>query len=395
MAGIFDFVGDILGFKDAPPYPDPSGAETELLGVQTDYYRQMLEQSQQTRGMLEEYLQTPSERVRSLERQIEEAQTGEWKPAAPERGAFEATMPEGMGGIVGALWGRLAGAKSEEAYEAALKEWEGLDVPDVGDLEAQLGEARGQLERAESYERVGMLGLERYESALKGELPLPEKFEAQQEEALGMLEEKLSRQGAGPGSTPYIQAMGEFERTWGERADLLKRGEISAAYGPMFGQQQLGMQKQEAGYGQLYGMGGYGSGLMGQGTGLLGYYGGERQAQYGGQYNQAMMQNQWLSSLLGGGMSMYGGYLGGSAMGAAMAASDKKLKKNITYLKPIECERGLILPCVFQYVWDTVKWHIGVIAQDLQKVYPEFVKQMEGYLAVDYGGLSQKLIGDK
>ena len=322
--GLFDIIEDILGFEEAPAYPGPTGAETELVGIQTDYYKMLLEQSRETRGMLEEYLQTPAERIRSLERQIEEARTGEWKPAAPERGAFEVTKPEGMGGIVGELWTKVAGAKSEEAYETALREWEGLDVPDVGDLEAQLEEARGQAERAEAYERVGMLGLERYESALKGELPLPEKFEAQQEEARGILEEKLSRQGAAPGSTPYIQAMGEFERTWGERADLLKRGEISAAYGPTFQQQQLGVQKQQAGYGQLYGMGGYGANLMGGGMGLLGYYGQQRAGQYGAGMNQAMMRNYLMSTLIGGGMSLGAGYLagrgtaGGAGGGAGM-----------------------------------------------------------------------------
>lgn len=318
--GLFDFVGDILGFEEAPAYPGPTGAETELVGIQTDYYKMLLEQSRETKGMLEEYLQTPAERIRSLERQIEEARSGEWKPAAPERGAFEVTKPEGMGAIAGALWTKVAGAKSEQVYEAALREWEELDVPDVGDLEVQLGEARGQLERGEAYERVGMLGLERYESALKGELPLPEKFEAQQTEARTRLEEKLSRQGAGPGSTPYIQAMGEFERTWGERADLLKRGEISAAYGPTFGQQQLGMQQQQAGYGQLYGMGGYGAGLMGGGMGLLGYYGQQRAGQYGAEMNQAMMQNQLIASLVGGGMSLGAGYLAGGGLGAGGGA---------------------------------------------------------------------------
>lgn len=306
--GLFSGIFKALGLVDEPPdYPGPSAAETELLGVQTDYYRQMLEQSQATRTMLEEYLnREPTE------------------------------------------------------FETAA-------------------------------ERTGMLAMERYERGLKGELPLPEKFEAQQEEAVGMLEERLSRQGAAPGSTPYIQAMAEHERTWGERADLLKRGEISAAYGPMFGQQQLGMQQQQAGYGQLYGMGGYGAGLMGGGMGLLGYYGGERQGQYGAQFNQSMMYNQLMGSLIGGAGQAAGGYLAGSAI----AASDKKLKKNITYLKPIKCERGLIWPCVFQYIWDTVQWHVGVVAQDLQKVYPEFVKQTQGYLAVDYGALSQKLMGEK
>jgi len=236
--GLFKGIMKAIGLYEEPPsYPGPSGAETELLGVQTDYYRQMLEQSQATRTMLEEYLDRPP---------------SEFEMAA---------------------------------------------------------------------EKTGMLAMERYESALKGELPLPEQFEAQQEEARGLLEERLSRQGAAPGSTPYIQAMGEHERTWGERADLLKRGEISAAYGPMFGQQQLGMQKQQAGYGQLYGMGGYGANLMGGGMGLLGYYGGQRQGQYGAQYNQSMMYNQLMASLMGGAASAYGGYLGGKQIAGALATA--------------------------------------------------------------------------
>jgi hypothetical protein len=74
----------------------------------------------------------------------------------------------------------------------------------------------------------------------------------------------------------------------------------------------------------------------------------------------------------------------GSIAGAAIMASDSRLKRNI---KRIGTHiTGIGIYC-YNYIWgDTM--HIGVMAQELQKVKPEAVIETEsGYLAVDYNKL--------
>lgn len=85
----------------------------------------------------------------------------------------------------------------------------------------------------------------------------------------------------------------------------------------------------------------------------------------------------------------------GNSTGATMCSSDERLKTNIALiidpLKSIEQLRGV----TFNWA-DTTKnqqQFIGVIAQDVQKVFPQAVATLSnGYLAVDYGALVAPLI---
>jgi len=96
----------------------------------------------------------------------------------------------------------------------------------------------------------------------------------------------------------------------------------------------------------------------------------------------------------------FGSTLGTAGAGAALGAaipgmsagagailpflSDRRLKKNIIYLPATLASIPLTL---FQYLWDTVAWHIGVIAQDALRRRPDAVLFTPLGLAVDYSRL--------
>lgn len=74
-----------------------------------------------------------------------------------------------------------------------------------------------------------------------------------------------------------------------------------------------------------------------------------------------------------------GGFLGG--LGSAIAASDIRLKKNIKFIKKLA--NGLNL---YQYDYiNNSGPHIGVMAQEVEKVMPEALGPViDGYMTVDY-----------
>ncbi|MFA5744984.1 MAG: tail fiber domain-containing protein, partial [Candidatus Paceibacterota bacterium] len=85
----------------------------------------------------------------------------------------------------------------------------------------------------------------------------------------------------------------------------------------------------------------------------------------------------------------------GSGSGATMCSSDEQLKTNITVIPDALHNIEQIKGVTFNWA-DTTKnqnQFIGVIAQDVQKVFPQAVATLsDGYLAVDYGALVAPLI---
>jgi hypothetical protein len=77
------------------------------------------------------------------------------------------------------------------------------------------------------------------------------------------------------------------------------------------------------------------------------------------------------------------GTLSGLA-GAAMMFSDRRLKKNVTYL---ETREDGIPVYKFNYIWEDPQHtapRVGLMAQDVIKVYPDAVVKMHDYFMVDY-----------
>lgn len=84
----------------------------------------------------------------------------------------------------------------------------------------------------------------------------------------------------------------------------------------------------------------------------------------------------------------------GSALGAGaaiFAASDRRLKENIEVVG--RDERTMLPLYEFEYKGGDGRRFIGVMADDVEKVYPEAVSEMSnGYKAVDYGMLGIEMV---
>lgn len=75
------------------------------------------------------------------------------------------------------------------------------------------------------------------------------------------------------------------------------------------------------------------------------------------------------------------GQLAGQLGGAAIMASDRRLKKDIKQI-------GTVPVYAFRYKWDSDKSQktIGFMADEVEKVAPEMVTEMNGYRAIRLGG---------
>jgi hypothetical protein len=130
-------------------------------------------------------------------------------------------------------------------------------------------------------------------------------------------------------------------------------------------------------YGQAFGqgagymMGGAQMGLTGQGQIL-----GSQTSAYNTGVNA---QGQMLGTLAGAGLT------------AAFKYSDRRLKENIENVG--RDERTMLPLYEFEYIGGTGKRFLGVMADDVEKRYPEMVFTMpDGYKAVNYAGLGIEML---
>lgn len=101
-------------------------------------------------------------------------------------------------------------------------------------------------------------------------------------------------------------------------------------------------------------------------------------------YNAAQnQQGEMMGSLLGAGATLGAAYLG--------MPSDIRLKENIEEVG--RDERTMLPLYEFEYKGGSGKRFIGVMAQDVEKKYPQFVFTMpDGFKAVDYAGLGIEML---
>jgi hypothetical protein len=83
----------------------------------------------------------------------------------------------------------------------------------------------------------------------------------------------------------------------------------------------------------------------------------------------------------GSGSGMQMGGMGAYGPPAGMTLSDRRLKTDITRLSTRSDGLGVYQ---FRYVWGG-PLHIGLMAQEVQPLYPDAVLHRDGYLMVDYG----------
>ena len=104
----------------------------------------------------------------------------------------------------------------------------------------------------------------------------------------------------------------------------------------------------------------------------------------------AQLPGQLAGYQMATGRNMFGNLFGGSSQpvvstaydfGVDQAFSDRRLKTDITRLSTRSDGLGVYQ---FRYVWGG-PLHIGLMAQEVQPLYPAAVLQRDGYLMVDYG----------
>jgi hypothetical protein len=178
------------------------------------------------------------------------------------------------------------------------------------------------------------------------------------------------------------------------------------------------LQSEGEGMNRLYNAAALGRGLPGQ---TLGAYGGavgagsaaqQTAMAPGTQYMAGMgqgastigsglqMQNQGLTSILGNQANLYGQKMGAQAemLGTAVGIgtgialkSDRRLKENIELVG--RDERTMLPLYEFEYKGGDGRRFLGVMADDVEKVFPQAVIEMSnGYKAVDYDLLGIEMV---
>ena len=220
----------------------------------------------------------------------------------------------------------------------------------------------------------------------------------------GMTSRGLARMGVTPGSGASLAQMNQ---------NALAGASMRA--GAMTGSR---LQSEGEGMNRLYNAAALGRGLPGQTLGAYGSSVGAGSAGIqtamapGGQYMQGMgqgastigsglqMQQAGLTSILGNQANLYGqkmqaqSEMFGTALGAGLgvyAASDRRLKENIELVG--RDERTMLPLYEFEYKGGDGRRFLGVMADDVEKVFPEAVIEMSnGYKAVDYDLLGIEMV---
>jgi hypothetical protein len=157
-------------------------------------------------------------------------------------------------------------------------------------------------------------------------------------------------------------------------------GQTLGAYGSSVGAGSAGMQTAMAPGGQyMQGMG-QGANTIGSGRNMLQGGLGQILGSQSNLYGQSMQGQQ----------EMFGALIGAGGRYAAFA-SDRRLKENIELVG--RDERTMLPLYEFEYKGGDGRRFLGVMADDVEKVYPEAVSEMSnGYKAVDYGMLGIEMV---
>ncbi len=95
----------------------------------------------------------------------------------------------------------------------------------------------------------------------------------------------------------------------------------------------------------------------------------------------AQLKNQYDTSMINALMSPFNAAMGGWGMGGFKGFSERRLKKNV---KPIgRLDNGLTVYS-FSYTWEQATNRIGMMADEVDKVHPEAVSEVNGFKVVDY-----------
>lgn len=185
------------------------------------------------------------------------------------------------------------------------------------------------------------------------------------------LETSLANKGLTPGSEAFRNAMGEYNNSRNDAYSQAMYNAQTGAGNAAFGQSMAANNQPYQQLGALQGLTQQNS--FAPSANLLGALG----QQYAGQLNSYGIDQANKNSMLSG---------IGSLGGAAIMASDERLKDNVERL-PFDAIPGVPF-ATWEWKHRPGDRQLGVIAQDLQKVRPELVVTgPDGTLMVDYGKL--------
>jgi len=181
----------------------------------------------------------------------------------------------------------------------------------------------------------------------------------------------LARMGVAPGSGASMARMNDL-------------GAASMRAGAMTGSR---LQSEGEGMNRLYNAAALGQG-MGQGANTIGS---GRNMLQSGLGNILSSQSDLYGQSMKGQQEMYGAVLGAGATLGGAYLSDRRLKENIELVG--RDERTMLPLYEFEYKGGDGRRFLGVMADDVEKVFPEAVIEMSnGYKAVDYDLLGIEMI---
>lgn len=212
---------------------------------------------------------------------------------------------------------------------------------------------------------------ERLERAFTGDLPVSERLKQRGEDQFRFLKEGRGRKGsaitgdtlesAQGFDTPTIQALGQVRRTQGLLVDEERRGEINTGFSNLFGGAGILQTSQQNDFTNRinaparFDIGGFGGGLLAQS-------GAASRLNFGQETEQASA----LTGILGN--------IGESVLNKII--SDERLKEEIKPLHDALDKVSKLNGVKYNWIEEPYNYipGIGVIAQDVEKVYPELVK---------------------
>lgn len=267
--------------------------------------------------------------------------------------------------------GREKSPEADARYQQAIAE---------RDMLAKNQQLIGQYESFQPSERFGMLTRDITQdlpSVMPGNIEQDSLFQSLKRQAISGIEGSAAARGKlFSGTTP--QAIAEQVQNLGlQRANQIQAMNL-AARGQLFGERAGEQQRQ---YQQLFGLVGTGqasaaqqaANLQGAAANIGELYAQQANARAAGLMAQANLKAQAFQGLMSA---------AGSAAGAA-AASDRRVKEDIKQVGTLD--NGLPV-YTFRYKGGSVT-HMGVMAQDVEKVNPDAVTEIDGIKHVYYGEL--------
>ena len=268
--------------------------------------------------------------------------------------------------------GREKSPEADARYQQAIAERDTL---------AKNQQLIGQYESLKPSEQFGMLTRDITQglpSVMPGNIEQDSLFQSLKRQAISGIEGSAAARGKlFSGTTP--QAIAEQVQNLGlQRANQIQAMNL-AARGQLFGERAGEQQRQ---YQQLFGLVGTGQASAAQQAANLQtaaanigeLYAQQANARAAGLMAQANLKAQAFQGLMSA---------AGSAAGAAAAASDRRVKEDIKQVGTLD--NGLPV-YTFRYKGGSVT-HMGVMAQDVEKVNPDAVTEIDGIKHVYYGEL--------